>query len=202
VKPPPENFIGKSYPVKGKGSLTFNKLIGEDERGYFLFSCTCTICSEDKELFPKDFIITREEFSETGHPCMCNRRYRPTEDQLNIINARTLKSVKPSGGFNRNLPATLYLVRWYNGGESYLKFGITNRAVYKRINDQSRNTALNSQIITTFSSESGLEVLELERSIKSAFKTSVCPKEKFPDGYTETIEDTPENVHEILKFFS
>lgn len=108
-------------------------------------------------------------------------------------------SSKSSSGFNTSKPAHLYIVRWYGFGESYIKFGITNKSVQTRIKQQSRSAKLDYEILHTFHNESGQSIWDCEKVIKKSMQTRECPKELLPDGYTETVLDTDANFNTILE---
>lgn len=106
---------------------------------------------------------------------------------------------KVDGGFKVELPSYIYIVRWYGYCESYLKFGITNREIMDRISEQDTESKhLDYEILHTFYHESGQAVWDCEKLIKQSVQTSVCPKELLPDGYTETTNDTPEVLQQML----
>lgn len=107
-----------------------------------------------------------------------------------------------SGGFSKVKPAHLYIVRWYGFGKSYLKFGITNREVIDRVKEQSTPSSLDYEILHTVYNESGETIFNLESLLKQSVETSVCPSEWLPDGYTETCEDTEDNLQTLLKLIS
>ncbi|AGN51440.1 hypothetical protein VPLG_00001, partial [Vibrio phage eugene 12A10] len=64
----PEYMIGREYPIYQKGTLTFTKHLGKCSLGNELFE---VVCSEDKELYPEPFKITRESFASNFIPCYC-----------------------------------------------------------------------------------------------------------------------------------
>ncbi|AUR89113.1 hypothetical protein NVP1121O_085 [Vibrio phage 1.121.O._10N.286.46.C4] len=101
-------------------------------------------------------------------------------------------------GFNPAKPANFYIVRWSEGYESYLKYGITNREVNTRLSEQKTHAKLTPEILCTFHHESGQLVWDCEKSIKQSMQTGMCPKELLPDGYTETVLDTEDNLRIIL----
>lgn len=102
-------------------------------------------------------------------------------------------------GFNPSKPAHFYIVRWYGYGESYIKFGITNREVLDRISEQdSASKHLDYEILRTFYHESGQRVADCESLLKDTMERGVCPKELLPDGFTETILDTQDNIDVVL----
>jgi hypothetical protein len=108
-----------------------------------------------------------------------------------------------SPNFNKSLPANLYIVRWYGYGNSYLKFGITNKEVVSRVSQQcSQSRHLDYVILQIFYSVSGQSVWDCEKVIKKSIKGSICPKKWLPDGYTETVDDTPENLTKMVEIIS
>ncbi|CAH9011814.1 endonuclease [Vibrio phage 5P1c] len=101
-------------------------------------------------------------------------------------------------GYNQNKQGTLYISRWYGFGESFLKFGITNKPHEERCKQQARKSKLDYETVASFEGN-GDVVFECERIVKKVLTTHICPKNWLPDGYTETVEDTPENLEKILK---
>lgn len=105
-------------------------------------------------------------------------------------------------GFNPSKPAWFYIVQWYGFGESYLKYGITNQEDYMvRINQQSIQSKLDYYVLEAYHHEDGQLVLDAENALKYDILKEVsgsCPKDWLPDGYSETVEDTPENLQIIL----
>lgn len=108
-------------------------------------------------------------------------------------------SCQDKGAFNKCKPANFYIVRWYGYGESYLKFGITNREVIDRVKEQDkRSKHLDYEILYTFYNDSGQVVWDCEKYLIDTMNTKICPKHWLPDGYTETVEDNVENLNYIL----
>lgn len=105
-------------------------------------------------------------------------------------------------GFNKSKPAYLYIVLWYGYGESYLKFGITNQTVSTRVNQQARKSSLDYKILYIFHHESGQHIWDCEKLIKKSVITPICSKNLLPDGYTETTEDSPQNLNKLLNIIS
>ncbi|AUR94331.1 hypothetical protein NVP1193O_200 [Vibrio phage 1.193.O._10N.286.52.C6] len=131
------------------------------------------------------------------HCGKCKETYYKT--LANLKRGQKGCSCAPFGGFDPSKPAHFYIVRWFGYGESYIKFGITNREVMDRISEQNNASAhLDYEILHTFYHESGQLVWDCERLIKSSMQTAVCPKELLPDGYTETIHDTIDNLHTLV----
>lgn len=106
-----------------------------------------------------------------------------------------------NSGFSRDKPAYLYLTRWYGFGESYIKFGITNKHVEHRVNQQASKSKLDHQILKAYYSEDGGMIADAENSIKLAMKDKLyaCPEKWLPDGFSETVLDNVENFNEICK---
>lgn len=48
--------------------------------------------------------------------------------------------------------------------------------------------------------DDGKLVADAETHIKTHLNNGVCPKELLPDGYTETYEDTPENLEYMVNY--
>lgn len=102
------------------------------------------------------------------------------------------------GGFDPNKTATFYLYEWYGFAESYLKYGITNRSVNERISEQSREASLDFREINTHYFQNGQDALNIENLIKCRFgRKGVCPREWLPQGFTETVYSTKENLEII-----
>lgn len=107
------------------------------------------------------------------------------------------------GGYKSNLLGNLYITKWFGFGESYLKVGVTNRNIRDRVKEQSYSPCkLDYKILKGFYHEDGHLVESCEKYIKESFTMSVCPKKWLPDGYTETVEDTPENLDKMLEIIS
>lgn len=121
-----------------------------------------------------------------------------TTQRKYLLSGRVPCSCASRPNFNKAKPANLYIVRWFDSQNSYLKFGITNRVVLDRVKDQYRNTNLDYEILHIFHHESGQAVWDCEKLIKQSVQTSICPKELLPDGYTETTHDTSEVLQQIL----
>ena len=101
-------------------------------------------------------------------------------------------------GFNRSKPATLYLVRWYGFGEDFLKIGITNQSNFlKRVKGQFSVSKLDYEVLHIWKYPEGFLAEDLESEIKQNMSVGVCPKSWLPDGYTETLYNTKDNVSQI-----
>ena len=135
---------------------------------------------------------------------ICARSHVVQDNLNNFLNKRKggCPVCNPHGGFKKAIPAYLYIVRWYGFGESYIKFGITNNSVKSRVVQQGRNAKLDYEILHTFYHEKGYQVWECEKILKNSLKTAVCPKEYLPEGYTETTEDSVDNLQFLLKLIN
>lgn len=106
------------------------------------------------------------------------------------------------GGYDSTKEGRIYLVRWYGFGESYLKFGITNREVLDRIKEQSKVSSLDWEILLDLKFSDGNIPKTLETTFRNRMKTKVCPQKWLPKGYTETVEDTEYNMKLIIEEIS
>ena len=89
-------------------------------------------------------------------------------------------------GFRPDMPATFYiqLLRGVHG--VFLKFGITSRAVERRVLDQQRHSKFSHYVLYSLTLENGKDIVDIEREVKIKIKTRVVDKSSLPDGYTET----------------
>lgn len=101
-------------------------------------------------------------------------------------------------GFDKNKDANLYITRWKYNNKSCLKFGITNKPVLERLYNIENKSNFKYEVLNIFKSD-GFSILQCEKKIKYSLITCFSSKEDFPDGYTETVEDTLENLEKILK---
>lgn len=78
---------------------------------------------------------------------------------------------------------------WTKDNHSFIKFGITNREVNIRVDEQSKGTAYQYDIIFSKTWDDGHVALNLEKSIKqnNMFETKVINKVLFNSGFTETL---------------
>lgn len=104
-----------------------------------------------------------------------------------------------STGFNKELPANFYLVKWVCKGVRYLKYGITNKDVEDRLYQQKWKTEGGEyEILYTVYFEYGCYAEDLEKLMDFYFRyDNGVDKEIMPDGYTETIPYSCENVRFI-----
>jgi hypothetical protein len=83
-------------------------------------------------------------------------------------------------GYNKHKQGFFYILKFGD----FIKYGISNNTKkrlrsYKRIGDY--------EILRITSHENGEVALNLERAVKNILGGRFAPKEKFPDGYTETL---------------
>lgn len=81
-----EGFIGKQF-TNGvtDGVLTVASKLKEGSK----YLCSCSICSEDKDMFPYGSIsMTKDSLERGGLPCGCNIRYRYNERQTLLMAER------------------------------------------------------------------------------------------------------------------
>lgn len=103
-----------------------------------------------------------------------------------------------SYGYNPSKSGSFYVARWQHKDKKFIKFGITNREVLTRIEEQSDKTAFEYELVFSASFTDGSIPLRIEKEIKACpeiIKTYIS-KEEFPDGFTET---TTEYCLELLE---
>lgn len=130
----------------------------------------------------------------------------PICGETNISNTTHLKrgqqpcSCVQSSGYNKNRVGHFYIVRWLYDDISWIKCGITNKTVIERAKDQLRETKQGTafKILYDFYFDNGVMPVLLENIYTKYCETSVCDRSTFPDGYTETTHDTPENIDYLL----
>lgn len=109
------------------------------------------------------------------------------------------------GGFDESKEGTLYITRWVFENVNYLKYGITNLSARSRCIKHKRGSLETPtfEILHEFRSKDGKEVALCENRIKDSFsRYGDCPRELLPEGFTETVEDTPENLAKLLEIIS
>ncbi|EDH8285866.1 hypothetical protein CB696_19395 [Salmonella enterica subsp. enterica serovar Livingstone] len=71
--------------------------------------------------------------------------------------------------------------------DTYVKFGVTNRKVERRMIEQRRESKFEHELVKAYRFENGVYATKLERLIKSKFKCGVVSRDDMRDGYTETL---------------
>ncbi|CAM0047538.1 hypothetical protein VPH184E373B_0122 [Vibrio phage 184E37-3b] len=79
-----------------------------------------------------------------------------------------------------------------------MKFGITNRSVDERVNEQARVSKLLPKILYKSYNSDGNVAYDCEQELKGLLDTGVCDKELLPRGFSETVEDNPNNMTTLL----
>lgn len=101
-------------------------------------------------------------------------------------------------GFSKDLPASFYIVKWFNDKTKILKFGITNNEVITRVEQQAGKCDLSYEILYDFKFEKGNDAWILEQQyVKPNVERKVLSKNEMQDGYTETTHFY--NLDKILK---
>ena len=103
-------------------------------------------------------------------------------------------------GYNPDKSGSFYVVEWTKEGHTFLKFGITNRDVITRLNEQAKETRYTYKVIFQQLWEDGKIADSLEKAIKHSklFEMGVVNKEDFKDGYTETVNS--EDLYKLLEY--
>ena len=93
-------------------------------------------------------------------------------------------------GYDPNKQGSFYIIQWTKDDHNFIKFGITNRNLSVRVEEQASNTAYYPTVLFSKTWGDGYIPLRLEKSIKSSglFKIGVVSKENFEDGFTETTD--------------
>lgn len=93
-------------------------------------------------------------------------------------------------GYDPNKAGSFYIVNWYHSESSFIKFGITNQDIMKRVSQQKSGTLYNPEILYCKTFENGYIPRDIEKYVKSTelLKIGVIAPLHFPDGFTETIE--------------
>lgn len=110
-----------------------------------------------------------------------------------LLNGRRC-SCETVHGYDPTKRGHFYLVRWKGADKTYLKVGVTNRNIVDRLTEQDNKTALEYEVLYTFSSETGEIPLILEKVVKDSFNKNSELRLIFPDGWSEMFEDTVENL--------
>ena len=118
-----------------------------------------------------------------------------------LIHSNNRCNVCTSGGYNKEGEGYFYITRWYGFGESYLKFGITSTSVESRIKSIGKSSKLDYEILKAFKG-CAKNIMLVENQVRHFTKDirGVCPKSWMQDGYTETLEDTKDNIDLLLSY--
>ncbi|MGL4755633.1 MAG: zinc-ribbon domain-containing protein [Aeromonadaceae bacterium] len=107
-------------------------------------------------------------------------------------------------GFDPNMPGILYVVKWEKPcGGSFIKFGISNSQLDKRLKSQAKESGYKPTSVATFDFQYGVDAENCERLLMMHQKREWgrgATKAEFADGYTETA---PAHFHgEVLAVVS
>lgn len=83
-----DDFIGQTFPTPKSGVLTVVGVVGKSKNGTKIYSSTCSICSEDKELFPDLFESPKGSLVNGSVPCGCSKKPEWKPFQVEIITRR------------------------------------------------------------------------------------------------------------------
>ncbi len=83
-----DDFIGQTFPTPKGGVMTVVGVVGKSKNGIKIYSSTCSICSEDKELFPELFESQKGSLVNGQVPCGCSKRTKWRPFQATIITRR------------------------------------------------------------------------------------------------------------------
>ena len=83
-----DDFIGQTFPTPKGGVLTVVGVVGKSKNGIKIYSSTCSICSEDKELFPDLFESPKGSLVKNSIPCGCSKFPQWKPFQATIIARR------------------------------------------------------------------------------------------------------------------
>jgi len=195
------------YSKNCEDSSKFSARLGDILSGKKCCRCSSYSFSlEDKELQAREYVtnlqghyygwVEGKEGKSVEWICASNHKNKTT---MSVFGNNGGCSTCAKGGFKPNSEASFYIVEWYGYGESYLKYGVTNQEVLQRIKQQARKAHLDYNILYTFYNDSGQAVLDVENKVKDLYgRDGVCPKQWLPDGFTETVHNTPENLATLL----
>jgi hypothetical protein len=135
------------------------------------------------------------------YTCVCG--VQNTTLSCNILNGRYGCTSCSKFGYDKAKAGHFYIFRWTDSVTSWLKYGISNSEVSKRISQQSSAAKhkLQHEELFIVTDPRGDKIWDIERNIKQVFgRKGFIDKIVFPDGYTETVEDTPANYKLLLSF--
>ena len=90
---PVDDFIGQTFPTPKGGVLTVVGIAGKTKSYHKIYSVHCSICSEDKELFPDLFESPKGALVNGRDPCGCSKSPRWKPFQIEVIVRRLCKEI-------------------------------------------------------------------------------------------------------------
>ncbi|WP_164672839.1 GIY-YIG nuclease family protein [Aeromonas hydrophila] len=127
-----EDYIGSEFVTPSGGIIKLVEIVGKGLKGRSLFGCTCSVCSEDKELYPKLFVCRIGNLTSGHIPCGCSSRHTYNEEQ-NII--RVIRKVNEKN------------ITFHGWANQYTKINKTNCDLSCNICDYRWSTTRASNII-------------------------------------------------------
>lgn len=94
-------------------------------------------------------------------------------------------------GFNIREPAWFYVYKWIHPstGDSFYKYGITNRTPSIRVKSQMKGTEYLPSMMMEKWYANGIDAKLVEDTYRSAYPTIGITRDLFGDGYTETFRE-------------
>ncbi|EFO3944669.1 hypothetical protein DC952_03825 [Escherichia coli] len=98
-----------------------------------------------------------------------------------------------TSAFRTDIPVYFYI---QSLDDRYIKFGVTNRKVERRMIEQQRESVFTHRLIKSFRFSKGEHASKLEKLIKTKYECGVVSRDDLRDGYTETLpyERLPEII--------
>lgn len=114
------------------------------------------------------------------------------------------------GGFKRDKPAILYVVKWSNKSRSWIKFGITNHTETPEIRFEQQKEVHHNKTggVLTYTPlyitepTDGEIIFQLETTVSNLIQKygNACTKSDMTDGYTETLPlESYSDIMDIIK---
>lgn len=82
-----DDFVGSVFSTPSGGKLTvvcISGLVGRHKK----YGLVCSLCSEDKELYPKNFEMVKSNLVKGSIPCGCSKKPVYTQEQARVILTR------------------------------------------------------------------------------------------------------------------
>ncbi|ECX8623717.1 GIY-YIG nuclease family protein [Salmonella enterica] len=118
------------------------------------------------------------------------KQYCPEHDHRFVVSWDSFKGGTKgckyccTSAFRKDKPVNFYIQTL---DDRYIKFGVTNRNVKRRMIEQQRESVFSHELVTSYRFVNGEYADKLERLIKKRFKCGVVNRLDMRDGYTETL---------------